>query len=97
MGANTGSSAGQRRSSQLARRRHINAWVGTVSKNPSITKAGTRDVLGGGWVLSLLDPGGPCLMEATRLLSLPLPRVGVFPVWPGYELFQPEQFTAVTK
>lgn len=38
-------------------------------------------------------------MEATRLLTsgLPLPRVGAFPVWQGYELFHPEQFTAVTK
>lgn len=38
-------------------------------------------------------------MKATRLLtssSLSLPRIGAFPVWPGYELFNSEQFTAVT-
>ena len=46
MGANIGSSAGQHRSSQLARRRHTNTWVGTVS----ITKAGARDIVGEGWL-----------------------------------------------
>lgn len=50
MGANTGSVAGQCRSGQLARRRHTNTWVGTVSKKLSITKAGARDVLGEGSV-----------------------------------------------
>ena len=50
MGVNIGSSAGQRRSSQLARRRHTNTWVGTVSKKLGITKAGARDFLGEGLV-----------------------------------------------
>lgn len=50
MGVNAGSAAVQRRSSQVAQRRHTSVWVGTVSKKRSDAKAGARDVLGRGWV-----------------------------------------------